>query len=267
MPTLPINDTQLYYEWHGPEDAPVLALVNGVLMSTASWAYQTPVLSQHYRVLLHDCRGQGQSEHPPGPYTMKQPAADLDALLEALDVEQAHIAGISYGGEIALLMGIHHPARVRSLFVSSAVSEVRPLLRGIVASWIAAAQQRDGELLYRCSVTDNFAEPWLIAHPNWAGLAIPRYEELDFDAVIALCECFLALDCTADLPNITAPTTVVVGELDALKPLEPYARLIAERVPGAQLLILGDAGHACCLETPQAWNAALLGHLAMLSEK
>ncbi|MGC9358121.1 MAG: alpha/beta fold hydrolase, partial [Anaerolineae bacterium] len=62
MSFINVNGVDLYYKLHGPEDAPVLALVNGVLMSTASWAYQTPVLLRHYRLLLHDCRGQGRSD-------------------------------------------------------------------------------------------------------------------------------------------------------------------------------------------------------------
>ncbi|RPI30398.1 MAG: alpha/beta fold hydrolase, partial [Chloroflexota bacterium] len=109
MPTIQVNGVNLYYEWHGPAGAPVVLLVNGVLMSTASWSFQTPVLSRRYRLLLHDCRGQGQSEHPAGPYSMYQHAADLVGLMEALQIEQAHVAGISYGGEIALLTAIHWP--------------------------------------------------------------------------------------------------------------------------------------------------------------
>ncbi len=264
MPTLEVNGTRLYYEWHGPEGAPVLVLLNGVLMSTASWAYQTPVLAQRYRVLLHDCRGQGQSAHPAGPYAMRQHAADVAALLVALGVERAHVAGISYGGEIAQLLGIFYPEKVRSLFLSSTVSEVRPLLRAKVEAWMAAAERCDGELLFRVSVAENFSEPWLRAHPNWAALSIPRYQQLDFDAVIALCRAFLEIDWTAELKAISAPTMVVVGELDTLKPLEPYARLLAQHITGAELLVLGGAGHACCIETPRAWNAALLGWLAAL---
>ncbi len=266
MPKAQVNGIQLYYEWHGPENAPVLVLVNGVLMSTASWAYQVPALSKHYRVLLHDCRGQGQSDHPAGPYSMREHAADLAGLLETLGVAQAHVAGISYGGEIALLLGIHAPRLVKSLFVSSAVSEVRPQLAAIVESWIAAARCRDGELLYRCSVTDNYSEPWLVAHPDLAAKSIPRYQQLDFIAVVALCESFLGMDCTRDLPQISLPTLVAVGELDTLKPLDPYSRLIASQIPGAGLLILAGAGHACCLEKPVAWNAALLGFLAQVEE-
>jgi pimeloyl-ACP methyl ester carboxylesterase len=262
MARVTVNGVELYYEWHGPQDAPVLVLLNGVLMSTASWAGQLPDLARHYRVLLHDCRGQGQSAHPAEPYSMAGHADDLLALLDALAVRQAHVAGIAYGGEIALIFAARHPERVLSLFVSSAVSEVWASLRARVENWIAAAQTGRGELLYRSSVADNYSEPYLAARPGFAAAAIPRFERLDLPAVVNLCRSFLNLDCTAELAQISAPTSVVVGELDALKPL-PYARLIAGRIEGARLLILAGAGHACSIETPAAWNACLLGHLAL----
>ena len=123
MPRIEANGIQIYYELHGPEDAEVVVLSNGVLMSTASWAFQTPVLAKHYRVLLYDCRGMWQSQHPPGPYSMELHADDLAALLDAMGIERAHIAGISYGGELSLAFALKYPGRTRSLIVSSAVSQ------------------------------------------------------------------------------------------------------------------------------------------------
>ena len=57
MPEILANNVRLYYELHGPEDGEVLVLSNGIMMSTASWAFQTRVLARHMRVLLYDCRG------------------------------------------------------------------------------------------------------------------------------------------------------------------------------------------------------------------
>jgi pimeloyl-ACP methyl ester carboxylesterase len=153
MPTIQANGIQLYYEQHGwdtPGD--VLALSNGILMSTASWAYQTPALSRHYRLLLYDCRGMWQSEHPPGPYSMAQHADDLAALLDGLSIERAHIGGISYGAEISLVFALRYPERTRSLVLSSAVSQVDPLLRAMMDGWIAAARARDPELLFQVTL-------------------------------------------------------------------------------------------------------------------
>jgi len=101
MPEIVVNNVRLYYELHGPSEGEVLVLSNGIMMSTASWAYQTRVLSKHVRLLLYDCRGMWRSEHPDGPYSMEQHADDLAALLDALDIPVAHIGGISYGSESA----------------------------------------------------------------------------------------------------------------------------------------------------------------------
>ena len=88
MPKFKPTASQLYYEQHGwDKDAEVVVLSNGVLMSTASWAMQVPVLAKHYRVLVYDCRGMWQSDHPAGPYSMEQHADDLAALLDALHIE------------------------------------------------------------------------------------------------------------------------------------------------------------------------------------
>ena len=71
MSKIQANGVELCYELHGAENAPLLVLNNGILMNAAtSWVFQTETLARHYRILQYDCRGQGQSEHPEGSYTM-----------------------------------------------------------------------------------------------------------------------------------------------------------------------------------------------------
>ncbi|NTU56950.1 MAG: AraC family transcriptional regulator, partial [Anaerolineales bacterium] len=85
MPKVHANGVELYYELHGSEAAPLLVLNNGIIMNaTTSWAFQTKALAQHYRILQYDCRGQGQSEHPVGKYSMEMHVDDLAALLTEL---------------------------------------------------------------------------------------------------------------------------------------------------------------------------------------
>lgn len=262
MPTLPVNCTELYYELHGPEDAEVLVLSNGVLMSTASWGLQTPVLAQHYRVLLYDCRGMWKSAHPKGPYTMELHADDLAALLDALHIEAAHIAGISYGAEVSMAFALKYPSRVRTLFLSSAVSGSDPVLRGFIETWAAAARSRNPQRLFEVSYMLNFSDAYIAANRAAIEAAAERYKLLDMDAVLELLDCFARLDITADLHRITAPTLVLVGEDDILKPRK-YSERIAREIPGADLVIAPGAGHAICLEKPALFNAILLGFLAV----
>jgi len=265
MPKAKVNGIELYYELHGPEGAEVLVLSNGVLMSTASWAFQTPVLAKHYRVLLYDCRGMWQSEHPRGPYSMELHADDLAALLDALDIERAHIAGISYGGELSMAFALRYPERTRSLIASSSVSQIDPLLEGWMASWIAAARARDPEMLFAVTYPLNFSEGWIAANGPALEAARQRYATLDMDAFLELLLAFSRLDLTGALHRITAPTLVVVGEEDLLKP-RPYAEIIAREIDGAELAVVPHAGHAVCWEQPGLFNTLILGFLAKHAE-
>jgi pimeloyl-ACP methyl ester carboxylesterase len=117
MPKVEVNGIQFYYELHGPEGAAVLVLNNGIIMNAAtSWAF--------YRVLQYDCRGQGQTDHPEEAYSMMQHADDLSALLDALGIQKAHIAGISYGGEVAQAFALTYPEKTLSLIHPTQIQSV-----------------------------------------------------------------------------------------------------------------------------------------------
>ena len=185
MPKLQANGIELYYELHGPETAPLLVLNNGILMNAAtSWVFQTKALATHYRVLQYDCRGQGQSEHPDGLYSMEQHADDLAALLSALGYEKGHIAGISYGGEVAQAFALQYPAMTQSLILADTVSEVGPELRAIVGSWLSAAELRDAEAFFNATVPWNFSPAFIANNPRLLADAKQRYARLDYAAIV-----------------------------------------------------------------------------------
>lgn len=265
MPKIQVNGINLYYELKGPEDGEVLVLSNGIMMSTASWAYQVPVLSEHMQVLLYDCRGMWQSDHPAGPYSMEQHVEDLAALLKALDIQKAHIGGISYGSEISMLFAIRHPEMTRSLIVMDGVSEIHPLLKGQTFPWLMAAERKDPEMLLRTSYPLNFAEDWIKKHHAFIEASVERYAEIDMQAFTELMKAFYALDFTAELSKITAPTLIVVGEKDLIKGRE-YANILHREIEHAQLITIPDAGHAVCLEKPDELNSVLVGFLLTLDQ-
>ena len=266
MPRVAVNDVEIYYEWHGPAGAPVLVLNNGILMNAASsWVRQTTEFARHYRVLQHDCRGQGQSGHPDAPYSMEQHADDLAGLLDALGVATAHVAGISYGGEVAQAFALRHPGRVRGLVLADTVSEVGPELRVVMQAWLAAARAGDADGFFDVTVPWNFSPRFIAANGPLLADARRRYRELDLAAVARLCEAFGGVAFTARLAEITAPTCVIVGADDILKG-PAYARRIAGAIRGAELHVIADAGHAVCWERPAEFNTVVLGFLARCRE-
>jgi pimeloyl-ACP methyl ester carboxylesterase len=248
MPRIQIDDINLYYEILGPENAPVLVFNNGVIMNAAtSWVFQTKALARHYRLVLYDCRGQGQSDHPEKPYSMEIHADDLAELLDALGIDKAHIAGISYGGEVAQAFTLKYPGRVRSLILIDTVSEVGPELRLVIESWVDALRKDDALAFFNITVPMNFSPEFITKNTVLLEDAKKRYALLDFSAVIRLCEAFFALDFTKRLVEITVPTCIMVGELDLLKGPR-YADILKKGIPHAEYHVLKGAGHASCWE-------------------
>ena len=267
MPFIACNGVCLYYELHGPEGAPVLVLNNGILMNaTASWALQLPAFSAEYRVLRYDCRGQGQSDHPVGPYSIALHADDLAALMTALEIERAHILGISYGGEVAQAFALGHPARVESLILADTVSEIGPELRLIVEGWKAAALTNDPDLFFLVTVAWNFSPKFIAARAAILQAARARYRDLDLSSVARLCDSFLEVNFTTRLCDISAPTCVIVGQQDQLKGTR-YAETIHRAIRGSELRVLPGAGHAVCMESPAAFNSAVLGFLETIRRR
>lgn len=258
MPHTKVNGIQLYYELSGPEEAPVLVLSNGIMMSTASWLFQETVLSQHIQVLRYDCRGMWQSDHPEELYSMEGHADDLAGLMEVLEINQSHIAGISYGAEISMSFAIKYPEKTKSLIVIDGVSEIHPLLRAQTYPWLMAAEKKDAELLLRTSYHMNFAEKWIKDNQSVIDASVERYAEIDMEALVRLMKAFYDFDITDQLNRIQAPTLIVVGEKDLIKGPE-YARIIAERIPGSEMVVVPGSGHALCLEKPAELNTLLLG--------
>ena len=258
MPFVRVNNINIYYDLTGPEDKPVLVLSNGIMMSTASWAFQQNVLNQNFQVLLYDCRGMWQSDHPPGPYSMSLHAEDLAALLSELGFHKAHIGGISYGAEISMQFAINYPEQVESLIIIDGVSEVGTLLRAQTFPWLLAAERKDPELLLRTSYFLNFGEAWIEENQAFIESSLARFKELDLESFAELMKSFFELNITAQLSSIQAPTLIVAGEEDLIKGRD-YATIIHQIIPDSELVIIPGAGHALCLEKPDIINTLLLG--------
>jgi 3-oxoadipate enol-lactonase len=261
MPEVSANGVRLYYELHGPEDGEVLVLSNGIMMSAASWAFQTAAVAKHHRVLLYDCRGMWRSEHPAGPYSMEQHADDLAALLDALQIEKAHIGGISYGSEISMVFAIKYPHKTKSLIVIDGVSQVDPLLKAQTLPWLMAAERKDAEWLLRTSVHMNFSEAWIASHQEYIEASVVRYADLDMDSFVELMKAFYNLDITAQLAQISAPTLVVVGEDDLIKGRK-YSKIIVTHIKDSEYAVVPGSGHALCLDKPDILNTLLIGFVS-----
>jgi pimeloyl-ACP methyl ester carboxylesterase len=117
MSTSTVNDVQLYWELTGNSGEP-LVLVHGSWVDHHNWDAVVPALSQSFRVLTYDRRGHSQSDRPASQGSVREDAADLAALIEALDLAPAHIVGHSFGGSIVLRLAGERPDLFRSVIVN-----------------------------------------------------------------------------------------------------------------------------------------------------
>jgi 3-oxoadipate enol-lactonase len=260
MPIANVNGSELYYERYGAGDETVL-FANGVLANTASWFHQVPLFSKKYQVICYDCRGQGRSEKPDEDCTLEMHADDLEALLGALDIQSAHMVGISYGGEIGMGLALKHPERVRSLVVADAVSQVDTRLAAKIEGWLAAARRGDPDLFFQITAPDIFSENYMRDNPAFMRALKEQYAKLDYRAVVHLIARFREFHITEQLSQIALPVLVLCGELDTLKPVR-YSQLIHRQIPGSEFIVVPEAGHALSYERPQEFNTLVLGFLA-----
>ncbi len=261
MPHLSVNGVSLFYEFQGREDGELVILNNGVFMNTTSWAFQLPALVSRYRVLTYDMRGQGQSEHPAGEYSLEQHSEDLLALMDALHLDKAHMVGTSYGGELNLVMGIRYPERCQSLVVIASVSHSEPLLVAMIERWRIAASLGDGPKFFRLIYADTYSEAFLIQRPELIPMAEQRYASLDLVAAGQLLESFQRFNVTADLSKIHVPTCIASAEFDILKP-RSYGEIMHRAIAGSEFHLVPGAGHVVVMEKAAEVNTLVAGFLA-----
>jgi 3-oxoadipate enol-lactonase len=255
-----VNGIDIYYEIHG-EGEPII-FGNGVFSNTLGWLHQVPVFSKKYQVILYDMRGQGKSEKPDAPYSFDLHAADQRALLEELGISKVHHVGISYGAELGLVFALKYPDMLKSLVVCSAVSHVGTLLYEMCQLWRSVCELGDPDLFYHATVPLNFGETFIQENMIILEQAKVRYRDLEYPPLVRLLDAFLLLNISNQLSKINVPTCVIGGEKDILKPVEPYSKLIHERIPGSQLFVVPDSGHAITFEKPDDFNRITLEFLS-----
>jgi non-heme chloroperoxidase len=257
----------LYYEDHG-SGAPVV-LIHGYPLSGRAWDKQVPVLLEAgKRVIAYDRRGFGRSSQPTSGYDYDTFAADLDVLMNALDLRDATIVGHSMGtGEVARYLGTYGSARVaggvlvsaippfllltddnpqglpQSLFdgfVDTAKTDMPAWMTAFLANFFSTGAGRD------TGVSDEAVQA------NW-NLAVSA-------SATAAVECIgtWATDFRDDLPKIDVPLLVIHGDADQVLPFEKTAQRVGEFTDDLELVVVPGGSHAIPWTHADEVNDALL---------
>ena len=250
---------RIYWDEQGSGEP--LLLIMGLSYPSYMWHRSRPVFAKSYRTIALDNRGVGQSDVPPGAYSIALMASDAAAVLDAAGIESAHVFGASMGGMIAQEFALQYPHRVRSLILGSTAAG---------GPHAVQAQPEALEALLRRDVTPAQAKEAII--PFIYDPGTPR-ERIAEDMVIRMkwyptpqgymgqLQGIFGWEASSRLAQITAPTLVIHGESDRLVP-PANARLIAERIPGAKLVLIPHASHIFETDQPAAAHHAILEFLA-----
>jgi len=266
MPKIKISDINLYYELHGAGEP--LVLINGYADNTGHWFRQLPGLAQEYQVIVFDNRGAGQSDKPDIPYTMQMFAQDVSGLLEALSVDAANVYGVSMGGMIAQEFAINYPEKVISLVLGCTTCGGTHL---VMPDAEVVTFLLDEERLKRLTPEEAAREMFSLTCTQEFVTNNPDVVEGYIAATVQhaapmyspkrQAEAILAHDTYDRLPQIKAPTLVIAGSADRIMPVE-NSRLIASRIPNAELVLLKNVGHGFFYQAADKANNVILDFLA-----
>ncbi|TAJ19690.1 MAG: alpha/beta hydrolase [Dehalococcoidia bacterium] len=218
MPFITANGISHQYELRG-EGTKTIVFVHGIGSRLETWAETTPAF-KGFRHLVYSVRGMGESSSEPGPVSLATWAKDLDALMEALGIPRAIIAGHSMGGAITQRFAIDFPHRVEGMILFSTSSRVGGAL---AAGWLKKAEEFEA------------AGNGPMAATNRAVAAYRMDEELK---------------------KVTAPTLILVGSADPQTP--PGGSVIMSRlIANSELEIFPGIGHGIYKEEPKSVERAV----------
>jgi pimeloyl-ACP methyl ester carboxylesterase len=257
MPTLNNNGAALFYEQSG-EGRPII-FTHGASWNHLQWRKQVDFLSGQYQVITWDVRGHGHSTLPDGPVDSEDFSADLIALMDNLNLDNAIICGLSMGGHISLQTAIRYPDRVKGLILmGTPCSNTFNLYEKVFVpvnrfSSRLIPLQTSGEIQAKMLskfnpdnyqyITEAFS---MLSRENWNRV---------WDAVTRM-------ESKNDLHKVKCPTLLLIGEHDSMtKYQQDY---IHQHIVGSELRVIANAHHGTNLDNPSAVNQAILDFIQKL---
>lgn len=250
MPKLDRDGVAIHYEVHG--EGPTLLLSHGFSATSQMWEGQVAALSAKHRLVVWDMRGHGQSDYPadPAAYSEAATVADMAALLDEVGAETAIVGGLSLGGYMSLAFHRDHPQRVSALLIIDTGPGYRK------------DEDRDGWNRNALAIGDRYAARGLgsPASPEQRASRHRSAEGIAHAARGMLTQRDASV--MESLPTIAVPALVVVGADDT--PYLAASDYMAGKIPGAQKVVIPNAGHAANIDQPEAFNAAVVDFLDRL---
>jgi 3-oxoadipate enol-lactonase len=221
------------------------------------WDRQVAGLRNDFHIVRYDARGHGLSDAPPGEYTISDLAADALSVLDAFELQSVHLCGLSLGGTLGQWLALHAPHRLASLILCNTSARL-----GTAEGWqsrIEAVKAGGTASIADTSMTRFFSDRFRAQEPETVGRFRETLIETPDNGFAGCCAVLRDCDFRAQLGEMSTPTLVIAGALDLPTPVADSEELV-QGIADAKLVVL-DAGHISAVEAPEAFNAALRGHI------
>ncbi|YAF95247.1 MAG: alpha/beta fold hydrolase [Nodularia sp. CChRGM 3473] len=261
MPKVQVNGIDLFYDIKGMGEP--LLLIAGFLCDHSYWSLIMPALVSQYQVIRVDNRGMGRSSAPDSPYSIREMANDVAALLDYIGIDKVHVAGHSMGGQIAQELVLAKPEKVKSLILLSSLAKGDGLFNSVIETWGDLPRNIDLKLYEKVVLpwifTDEFYSiPGMIEQLiEWAiNYPFPPATHTLYHQSRAL----LGSDTKDRLQNIHCPTLILVGKQDILTPVK-FSEQLAQGIPQAELVVIDRGGHGFLIESSDTVVSVMLNFL------
>ncbi|MEO7336502.1 MAG: alpha/beta fold hydrolase [Caldimonas sp.] len=251
------NGIRMRYEVDGPADAPWVTFVTGIANDVTLFDGQASALSDRFRVLRYDLRGQGRTEPTPPPYTIELLSRDLVALWDALDIATSHLVGLGLGSTVAMRTAIDHPARIDRLVPSCCRARMVPEFAVMWSRLTETVKAGGVEAIVEQTAQRWFTDDFKAAHPDVIDKVRAMVRGTSLDGYLGCVSAFVGLDLEDELKDIRVPTLFMGGADDKSGGPEALMRGLADKVPGATYVPVPDAAHIANVQNNDAYNSIL----------
>lgn len=251
-----------YIHAAGPKGVPPLFLLHGYGFSSTMWAPNIADLSRERRVYAPDVMGDlGRSVPTKPPASGAEYAGWLAGVFDELGIDQADIAGLSYGGWIAINMAVTSPGRIRRMILMDPAASLLPLvtqfnIRAMLSLFIPGHALTYSFLRWMTSRRSP------MAHMNMSRQPVARQFAIGLKAWQTGAGVNPTVFSDDELRSITVPTLLMMGEDEVIYNPRRAVERAKRLIPNLQVEIIPCAGHAISLEQPEIVNAYVLRFLA-----
>jgi 3-oxoadipate enol-lactonase len=255
MPFVQLNNITHRYVDDGAKEKPAIVFTNSLRSDLRIWDDVAARLAADFRLIRHDKRGHGLTDAMPPPYSAKDLADDVDALLDVLEIDQAVICGVSVGGIIAQALALNHARRVRALILCDTGARI-----GSVESWqqrIDTVRSAGLQVLESPTMERWFSASFRARRPADVRGYANMLMQTSVNGYLGTCYALRDADFREVAVRIKCATLVLCGAEDIATPPE-LGRELAGLISGAQFTLIENAAHLPCIEQPNVMTERML---------